>query len=410
MRKVFMIVIFGIIVGLGWCLRGFDLDRPHGYMFDEIYHVPTFKLIARGDIRAYQWWHSELKEEFPPGAYVEWLHPPLAKLIQAVFFNLGDNRYYIWRLPSAIIGTILIVVVAALARAIFPQQPLTWLLAALLAAIDGLAVAMSRIAMNDIFVTTFSALAILFYWYYYHRPQQTRWLWAMAISVGLACASKWSGFWLFPFIGFWEILRWKIWQTTNKKKAVALVVFTAGIAACVYLTSYGQMFYLGGSLRHFLALHNQIIDYQFYLNATHPYASRAWQWPLGLRPVYLYLDSEQNDRAYWNTPFYPSWYLALGCLVAEILIVIADFYQEVWRRRQTQVASKTVRRFFTDYESQLFLLLGYFALWTPWIFSPRIMYFHHYLPALPCLWVLASGTICKLLDKPIKNDTKINKA
>ena len=102
--------------------------------------------------------------------------------------------------------------------------------------------------------------------------------------------------------------------------------------------------------------------------------------------------------------------MALGCLVAEILIVIADFYQEVWRRRQTQVASKTVRRFFTDYESRLFLLLGYFALWTPWIFSPRIMYFHHYLPALPCLWVLASGTICKLLDKPIKNDTKINKA
>ena len=67
---------------------------------------------------------------------------------------------------------------------------------------------------------------------------------------------------------------------------------------------------------------------------------------------------------------------------------------------------KILCQFCSIHEAQLFLLLGYFCLWLPWILSPRIMYFHHYLPALPCLWVLTGGTVCQLLGKPIKNGTK----
>ena len=31
------------------------------------------------------------------------------------------------------------------------------------------------------------------------------------------------------------------------------------------------------------------------------------------------------------------------------------------------------------------ILVGYFIFWLPWIFTPRLMFLYHYLPALPFL-------------------------
>jgi len=392
----------------GW-LRLHDLGAPHEYMFDEVYHVPTFILMSRGDVRAYQWWHQELTDEFGAGTYIDWLHPPLAKLIQAAFYRFLPEGSLAWRLPSAVMGMVLIAVVWLLARALWPDKPWAWFLAALLASIDGLAVAMSRIGMNDIFVTSFAALALWAYWRQVHSAgQKNGWLWAWVIFTGLSCASKWSGVWLLPFFGAWEWGRLHVWHQIDGKTAFWRLILVSSTVALIYLLSYGQMFVLGGTLRHLWALHEQIWHYQMHLDATHPYASKAWQWPSGLHPVLFYRSDE--GREYWNRPFYPSWYLALGCLAVTVITLIGSWRQNDPKKAvkgHKQSSRERIATFARDHERELFLLLSYFALWTPWIFSPRIMYFHHYLPALPPLWVLSGAIIADLLDKPIITVKKI---
>ncbi len=369
-----------LIISLGVFLRFYHLDQPSVYVFDEVYHVPTVKLIAKDDPRAYEWWHLELVDEIQSGAYVDWLHPPLAKLIQAgslLFF--GDNAWA-WRAPAALAGSLLILTVFGLARALWPQAPAVALGAASLAAIDGLAIAQSRLAMNDIFVTLFMTFAVWAYFRYLTDHQAKRWLLLTGLSTGLALASKWSGIWLFGFFVFWELGRFLLHQ----QKLLNLLRFgiLVGLFSIfIYLLSYWQLF-IHHPWSHFVELNRQILAYQTGLTETHPYSSKAWTWPLALRPVYLYAESDGTGQI-WNRPFYPSWFFGLAGLVLALFSLL-------------HLCPRTGHSFTLDLSRPkiklFFLLSAYFCFWVPWIFSPRIMFFHHYLPALPMLWILACGS------------------
>ena len=62
MRKFWLNLWLIAIVLLGGWLRCRDLDVPATYMFDEVYHIPTINLIARGHPWAWEWWHLELTD------------------------------------------------------------------------------------------------------------------------------------------------------------------------------------------------------------------------------------------------------------------------------------------------------------------------------------------------------------
>ncbi len=363
--------ILAAIILIGGYLRFNELAEPPTYMFDEVYHVPTIKMMARGDPRAYEWWHGELKEETQSGAYVDWLHPPLAKLIAAASVRLLSENSFAWRAPSALAGTVLIWVVYALARAIFPQARGAGLIAAFLVAVDGLTITQSRIAMNDIFVTLFTTAGLLTY-YLYNQKEKDCWLLLTALMSGLACASKWSGAVLGLFLIVFELIKLK--ERKNNWIKMGRFLFISGLmTGLIYLLSFWQLF-LHHNWSHFLELENQVILYQTNLQASHPYSSSAWWWPLGYKPVYIYLDAT-TGKAIWNRPNYLFWYIGVICLVNALYWL--------WRR-------KTPKKF---KEKLLFLISAYFCFWLPWCFSPRIMFFHHYLPAATIMWTLSGGII-----------------
>ncbi len=367
-----IIILFG-----GW-LRFRHLSEPTTYVFDEVYHVPTIKMMARADARAYEWWHKELQNETQTGAYVDWLHPPLAKLMAAGSIKILGENSFAWRAPSALMGTILIWLVYCLARAIFPEQKGAGLIAALMVAIDGLSIAQSRIAMNDIFVTVFITAAVTTYYFYLKNRKQNGWLLGAALMSGLACASKWSGVTVVLFIILHELFYW--WEEKkNFKTVVANIMIVCLTTITIYLLSFFQLFQ-HHNWAHFIELEKQVLLYQTGLKATHPYSSSGWWWPLGEKPVYFYLNPQTNEQI-WNTPFYPSWYLGLACLL------LAIFW--LWRRKTNKENKK----------KWLFLILAYGCLWLPWCFSPRIMFLHHYLPAVTIVWVMSGGIISKLLMK-----------
>jgi dolichyl-phosphate-mannose--protein O-mannosyl transferase len=231
-----------------------------------------------------------------------------------------------------------------------------------LGAVDGLAIAQSRIAMNDIFVTLFMTAAVLFYYLYQKDKTSNSWLIPLALATGSAVASKWSGVFLFLFFIIWQ-----------KGRGIKLGMFLLSSTILIYLLSYFQLF-ATHSPSHFLELNRQILAYQMNLEATHPFSSQAWEWPLGLKPVYLYV-SEDEKIQLWNRPFYPSWYLSLVGL---------------WWAIEKVLFSKMLKR---QRQKYVFLILAYFSFWAVWLWSPRIMFFYHYLPAVPMLWVITGGVV-----------------
>lgn len=356
-------IFLTLIVFFGAWLRFRHLEQPEVYVFDEIYHVPTIKLILHDDPRAYEWWHQELAQETQSSAYIDWLHPPLAKLITALSLKIFGVNSWAWRFPSALAGTFLILVGFGLAKTLWPKAQWAPLLAAFFLATDGIAISMSRLAMNDIFVTLWITLSVWFA-YLYQKKFNDGWLFLAALAAGLAAATKWSGFLLGLFFLVWEFYCWRKKQISAAAALRALIIIALTMTS-IYLLSYWQLF-AHHDFAHFFNLEKQVWLYQTSLEAQHPYSSAAWQWPFGWKGVYLYAD-EQTQL--WSLPFYPLWYFGL-------LALIVTSWQ-LWKnkiKRKTPVA---------------FLLIAYLCFWLPWCFSPRIMFLHHYLPALTFVWLLA---------------------
>ena len=148
-----------ILLATSFLFRTIRLNNPSTYIFDEVYHVPTIRAYSQNNPQAYEYWQ---KAPEPNTAY-DWLHPPLAKLIQATSIKLLGDNSLAWRLPSAIFGTVSIAALYFLALTIFKNQKLA-LLSAVIFSLDNLQLTMSRITMNDIFLTTWLIFALKFFY------------------------------------------------------------------------------------------------------------------------------------------------------------------------------------------------------------------------------------------------------
>jgi hypothetical protein len=144
-----------------------------------------------------------------------------------------------------------------------------------------------------------------------------------------------------------------------------------GIGTTIYLLSYLPLFLYGYSIDKFIALQNQMYWYHTGLDATHPYQSAALTWPINLRPVWFWVDYAETTTANIYALGNPTIFW-LGFIA--VCITLGYYY-------------------LTKQKRLLYLLLLYFTFWVPWIFSPRIMFLYHYLPAVPYLIILLSFTL-----------------
>ena len=347
MRRYWLGLI--LIISLGF--RIWRLEIPVSYIFDEVYHVPSLRAFSQNNPAAFDV-YAQAPE---PGTAYDWLHPPLAKLIQAGSVLLfGDNSFG-WRFPSAVFGTLAIAAVYYLALAVTKKDKIA-LLAAALFGLDGLGLTMSRIAMNDIFVTTFILFALAFFY-------KKNWFWS-AVFTGLAISTKHSAILLFP-IFLLQGLSLKAF-----KESPYWYWYFVLIPPLIYLLSFSQFWLQGHTWQQFVDLHKQIYYYQTHLTATHSYQSAAWQWPLLVRPVWFHVQYFQDKIA--NIYNLGNPLIFWGGLIALIQVKVSPYG---------------------------FLLLVYLGLWLPFIFSPRIMFLHHYLPALAVLTVILAQGLWETKNK-----------
>ncbi|MFH1280350.1 MAG: phospholipid carrier-dependent glycosyltransferase [Candidatus Beckwithbacteria bacterium] len=362
MKKINKNYLLIILLVIAFIFRTFRLSTPPRYIFDEVYHVVTAKAYSNNNPDAY---NPFAKSPEPDTAY-DWLHPPLAKLIQAGSIKLLGDNSFAWRFPSAVFGTLSIFALYFLSLTITKNQNIS-LLAATLFSLDGLQLTMSRITMNDIFVTTFIIFTLNFFYKTLTdrvRPCHPKNLFFTGLFLGLALATKWSSLLLYPIFSIFLLPKLLKKPTYIFKYFVFLLL----LPLTIYLLSYSQYFLLGYSLKDFFNLHQQIYWYQTGLSATHVYQSVAWQWPLLIRPVWFHVQYFSNKIAnIYNLGNPIIFWGGLGALGFGTFKKGDSFY----------------------------ILTSYLLLFLPFIFSPRILFLHHYLPALPFLCLILAKTIYK---------------
>ncbi|MDQ3690128.1 MAG: phospholipid carrier-dependent glycosyltransferase [Chloroflexota bacterium] len=139
-----------------------------------------------------------------------------------VRLDAGSNAFA-WRLAGVVFGVLLVALVYLLVATMFGRRRIA-LLASGFVAIDGMSYVMSRIAMNDIFVTVFIVAAYLCFWQIWSgRWQRSAW-WVLplvGVLIGLAAATKWTGF--YALAGIWILVLAR--SSLGRLLLVALVAF-----------------------------------------------------------------------------------------------------------------------------------------------------------------------------------------
>lgn len=369
------------------------LGEPPAYIYDEVYHAYTAEEYVRGNADAYVWYTTAPRENV---AY-EWTHPPTGKLLLAGGIWLWGDSSFGWRFASAAFGAIGIGLAFLLGKRV-AGSALVGLLAAGLLMVDGLYFVQSRTGMVDIFVLVFTLGALLSAYDYLTLPDipgPARWaLVRTGLLLGLALSTKWNAAYAAGLIGLMIVVKTAmslragmvqaqrtaaerpgsrrggatdkherlVRNAATRERLLWIPLGLGLVPAIVYLLSYTPFFLEGHSLGDLRELQRQMWWYHSNLEATHPYSSSWWQWPLAWKPVWYYVGYHDTTQAriYANGNPFLFW-----AMVPAVLWVCRSW----WKERR--------------YVALTILAVGFFGQWLPWAFSPRIAFAYHFLPAVP---------------------------
>ena len=267
---------------LALLLRLWHLGTPHELEFDETYYAKdAWSLLHFGYAHDYI---SNANEKILSGDTTGiWkdsaemiVHPEVGKWLIA----LGEKAFgmdpFGWRIASAVVGSLMVLVMCRLARRLTGSTMLGCV-AGLLLTFDGLQFVLSRLALLDIFAAffTLSAVACLVADRDWYRARMARlvseqgpeqapgqvtggrgwgpvrrllfrpWLLASGVCWGLSCGTKWDA--LYPMAAF-GLLVW-LWSAGARRSfgvrwAVLRSALVDGVPAFVHLVLVGLVVYV----------------------------------------------------------------------------------------------------------------------------------------------------------------------
>lgn len=419
-------LVTGVIVAAAAILRLVGIDRPKGYIFDEVYYpTDAWDMLTHG---------VEWDDKSNGPAYV--VHPPLGKWLIALGEKAFGNHEFGWRFPAAVAGTLMILILIRVAYRMFHSIVLAGT-AGILMTLDGFQLVLSRTSLLDIFLGLFilaSFAAMVLDRDAYRRrllraledgwnplagerlPRAVPW-WGLVAGIlfGLACGVKWSGLFFAPFFAFLAIL-WRIQarRSAGARQPVLFGIFgDVGWTFLSFVLSF--IFYLAtwtgwfvtddgyfrhwlrdtghkespvlGALINLLHYHQAAFDFHSGLTDKHVYQSWPWQWLLLGRPVAFYWNGNGRCGAsscaaevlLLGTPIL--WWSFLPALAALVWFGIA---RRDWRA--------------------LAIFTGVTAGILPWFYfaikDGRTMFSFYVLPALPFLILAVVYVLGAIMTPP----------
>jgi dolichyl-phosphate-mannose--protein O-mannosyl transferase len=307
------LVTLGITL-LAGILRFWNLGTPRQFAFDETYYAKDgWSLWQHGYA---QNWVEEANDaildgrmspDLQTGDPTMVVHPEVGKWLIGLGEQLFGFEPFGWRVASAIVGTLMVLVMVRLVRRL-TRSTLLGATAGLLLCFDGLHFTLSRLALLDIFVAFFllSAVACLVAdrdWGRARlaglRPEQLMlwrpWRLAAGVAFGLAISCKWSA--LVPLAGFGLLV--VVWDSGARRSLGARHPFLRaalvdGIPAFGYLVGVAFVIYVA-SWAGWLA-HADVYEASLARNAYGPFWGRyTAKDPDGFFPSLL-----QGLRSLWH--------------------------------------------------------------------------------------------------------------
>ncbi len=355
--------------------------------FDEIYHART-ALEHIKDVKPY-----------------EVSHPPLGKIIISLGIRMFGMNPFGWRFMGTLFGVLMLPLLYILLKLMFGSTPAA-AAATFVFAFDFMHFVQTRIATIDTYAVFFILTSFLFMFLFVRQDPDSSRLRQRLLPLGLAgifwgigCASKWTVIYFGAALALIWLLYWicrgvYLRRCGRLKEIVRellvnipfCIVFFVLLPLGIYYVSYypyGAAAGMHGIGTFFkkeyfdIVLENQkfMFTYHSGLEATHPYASRWWQWLIDARPILYYLDyiSDTTKSAFgaFNGPM-----LCWGGLIAMLYMI--------WR---------TVRC--RDFRAGM-IVIGYLSSLLPWVLISRLTFAYHYFPCMLFL-AMAMGYVFALV-------------
>jgi dolichyl-phosphate-mannose-protein mannosyltransferase len=346
-----------VVTAIAGMLRFWHLDRPHQLVFDETYYVKhAASLLQFGYERRWnpnatpsadQLFTRGTTDVFT-GSPDFVVHPPLGKWMIAAGMQLfgGPASSWGWRFSAALVGTLMVLMTARIARRLFCST-LLGVTAGLLLAVDGQHYVLSRTALLDIFLAfwvlaAFGCLLI--------DRDRTRarlalavgsgadvgrfgpglgfrwWRVAAGLCLGLACGTKWSGLYFLAVFGLmtvcWDLGArraagvWRWISGTALRDGVPAALQVLPIALAAYLASWTGWFLSRGAyhrqwgaqhpseswgwipdpVRGLWKYHQGAYSFHVGLSTPHRYEANPWSWLVLGRPTAFFYESLQRGQ------------------------------------------------------------------------------------------------------------------
>lgn len=395
--------------------------------FDEIYHARTAYEFLNG-LTAY-----------------ENTHPPLGKLLIAGGVALFGMNPFGWRIAGTLFGIAMIPLVYLFGKRLTESTPFA-ALACFLFSFDFMHFTQTRLATIDVYITFFVILMYLLMYHYsrlsfYDTPLKKTLLplGVCGVSMGLGIACKWTGVYAGAGLAliFFAILfrRYREYRYALKdpegatggishktvldrfmpctvRTILFCILFFVAVPVLIYLLSY-LPFRDGTSDGLFLkVLHNQEYMFRYHsgLNASHPYSSPWYQWPVMQRPIWYYsgiltgtsgngglregISAFGNPLVWWAgipAALYTFFFLFKDCRRTPLPVSI-DAY------KSSPVSAYTHKEEAPQpsHSTALFLLTGYLAQYLPWCFVTRVTFIYHYFPSVVFIVLMIIYSLAQL--------------
>jgi len=348
------VAALSLLMMAGACLRFWNLGEPAEIVFDETYFVEQARQYLSG---------------------VDFMdpHPPFAKWVIASGIAIFGDEPFGWRVMNAFVGTTLIGLMYLLGRELFRQRFAAFV-AAFCVTFDGLLLVDSRIAVIDIHYITWAVGAYILTLRLVadHDFRNIRRLLTIGAVLGISVGAKLY----IPFFSFLLVLAtisWLGWQEARRRRIqpvrfLLLPINIVGWTAFAFYTLTFAGDYFWGWWHSPVDLVRYIfIDVPGYqaavADATHPYSSQWYTWPLQLKPIwYFWRDASQEQGTVvgiWGLGNPILWWASVPALL------LALFHTFKYRSFVSG-----------------FIVAGWLLHILPWVGIERTLFLYHYLPSL----------------------------
>lgn len=128
----------------------------------------------------------------------------------------------------------------------------------------------------------------------------------------------------------------------------------------------------------FVDLHQRMAEYHLTLKATHPYQSKAWSWPLVLRPVAYHWEWQPEEEVVAGTERKVAHINAMGNVLTWYGALVAGGWLVIRSARKWRAETVVAAAWASQY--------------VPWLLVPRPLFFFYMTPAVPFMMIgLAAG-------------------